>query len=104
LKSSSNSTLKKYTVFLEVLAEIKKLKCSAPCRENGGISDCKIRSCAIGKKYEGCWECSEFKDCKLLFPIKKVHPLLNHNLEIIKNQGIDNWTAKRGKHYSWSKR
>ena len=103
LKSSSNSTFKKYPVFLEVLAEIKKLKCSAPCRENGGIADCKIRSCVISKKYEGCWECSEFKDCNLLFPIKKVHPLLNHNLEIIKTQGIDNWTAKRGKHYSWSK-
>lgn len=104
IKAEKIPEFKKYSDFLEVLSAIKSLECTTPCRENGGYADCKIRVCAIGKGYEGCWECSEFKDCKLLFPIKKVHPLLNHNLEIIKNQGIDNWTAKRGKHYSWSKR
>jgi hypothetical protein len=103
LKSNTNVTFKKYTDFLEVLTAIKNLECKAPCRENGGFVDCKIRSCAIGKDYEGCWECDDFKSCELLSPIKKIHPLLDYNLALIKSNGIDNWSAKRGKHYSWSK-
>lgn len=102
LKSDANSTFKKYNDFKAVLAEIGKLECKAPCRENGGIVNCKIRACALSKNFEGCWSCDVFKTCELLVPIKRIHPLLNFNLELIKNQGIDNWSTKRGKHYPWS--
>jgi hypothetical protein len=103
LKSGANSTFKKYKDFTAVLNEIKKLECKATCRENGGIADCKIRACAISKNYEGCWNCRDFRTCELLLPIKEIHKLLDFNLELIKNQGIEYWSAKRGKHYSWSK-
>ncbi len=103
IKSGSNKTLKKYTDFLDVLSAIKNLECKAPCRENGGFVDCEIRSCAMNKNYEGCWECASFKNCKLLVPIKKIHPALSYNLALIKNKGVERWSAKRGKHYAWSK-
>jgi hypothetical protein len=104
VKSVANLTFKKYSDFQEVLTAIKNLECKAPCRENGGFVDCKIRSCAINKNYEGCWECGSFKSCELLSPIKKIHPLLDNNLGLIKHKGVDNWSPQRGKHYSWSKK
>jgi hypothetical protein len=103
IKSNANASFKKYPEFLEVLNAIKHLECKAPCRENSGFVDCKIRSCAISKNYEGCWECADFKTCQLLLPIKKIHSLLDFNLELIKRKGVDNWSTERGKHYSWSK-
>jgi hypothetical protein len=103
LKAEKIPEFKKYSDFLEVLSAIKNLECKAPCRENGGYADCKIRSCAIGKGYEGCWECADFKNCELLLPIKEIHSLLDCNLALIKRKGVDNWSTERGKHYSWSK-
>jgi len=102
LKSEAIPIFKKYPEFLEVLKEIEKLECIGPCRENEDKAICKIRACAIDKKYEGCWECPCFKKCELLEPIKKIHPLLDYNLETIKKFGIDEWSKKRGKHYVWS--
>ncbi len=103
IKTGSNAAFKKYSDFQQVLAAIKSLECKAPCRENGGFADCKIRSCAVSKNYEGCWECKSFRSCELLLPIKKVHPLLDRNLDLIKREGVEKWSAKRGKHYFWSK-
>lgn len=103
VKANRNPAFKKYSDFMEVLSAIEALECKTPCRENGGYSDCKIRSCVVSKGYEGCWECSDFKTCELLLPLKKVHVLLDDNLELIKNEGVENWVCKRGKHYSWSK-
>ncbi len=102
LKSESIIAFRKYPEFKVVLREIKKLECKASCRENGGKVNCNIRNCAINKKYEGCWECNDFKNCNLLLPIKKVHPRLDYNLELIKKNGVENWVSKRGKHYEWS--
>ena len=103
IKAKKIPAFKKYSDFIEVLSAIKALECKAPCRENGGYVDCKIRSCAVGKNYEGCWDCADFKTCELLLPIKNVHVLLDDNLELIKNVGVENWASKRGKHYFWSK-
>ncbi len=103
VKSSTNTAFKKYADFYEVLTAIKNLECKAPCRENGDIFDCKIRSCAISKGYEGCWKCDDSKGCALLLQIKKVHVDLDHNLQLIRREGFENWSAKRAKHYPWSK-
>ncbi len=103
VKANKNPTFKKYSEFCEVLEAIKKLECIKPCRENGGYPDCKIRACAIKKNYQGCWECHEYKSCELLAPLKEVHAILDDNLDLIKQVGINNWSANRGKHYSWHK-
>lgn len=98
-----------YNVFKDVLKEIKKLQCKNKCylgpeSEIGCKSDCKIRKCAIQKHFNGCWECNDFKRCDLISQMKKNHPAIIKNLEAIKNNGIDNWINKRGKHYNWSVR
>ncbi len=100
LKSKSNETFQNYSEFLNVLEEMKKLKCKDLCTEGGCKEDCKIRECVKNNQYEGCWECNDFKNCELLEYLKKIHPI-EYNLEMIKKYGIDNWDDKKGKHYIW---
>lgn len=100
LKSKSNETFNYYPKFIEVLYEMKKLECTSVCSEDGCKEDCKIIECVKEKQYEGCWECDNFKDCKLLDHLKRIHPI-EHNLEMIREYGVDNWADKRGTHYNW---
>ena len=100
LKSKSNEIFEDYSRFMNVLSEMKKLKCTALCTEGGCKEDCKIRECIAKSQYEGCWECNHFKTCELLEYLKKIHPI-EHNLEMIKKYGVDDWTSKRSKHYIW---
>ena len=100
LKSKSNETFNNYSKFVEVLYEIKKLECRALCTEGGCKENCKIRECVKEKGYEGCWKCDDFKECELLDNLKDIHSI-EHNLEMIKENGIVNWADKRGKHYNW---
>ncbi len=100
LKSKTNETFNDYSKFIEVLQEMKKLECKALCTEGGCKEDCKIRECVKEKKYEGCWECDDFKDCELLDYLKGIHSI-EHNLEMIREFGINNWADKREKHYKW---
>lgn len=100
LKSKDTEVLKEYPTFLKVLGEIKTLECLALCTEGGCKEDCKIRACVKDKRYDGCWECPDFRDCELLLGLKKIHPL-EHNLELIRKHGVNGWSYKRGKHYVW---
>lgn len=100
LKSKANETFNDYPKFLNVIHEMKKLECKALCTEGGCKEDCKIRECVKEKGYNGCWECNDFKHCKLLDYLKGVHSI-EHNLEMIRKYGINNWIDKRGKHYNW---
>lgn len=68
---------------------MNKLKCKAICTEGGCKVDCKIRECVNNHKFEGCWECSDFKSCQLLEPLKEFHNL-EFNLEMIKNTARKN--------------
>jgi len=98
LKSKNNKTFKSYPEFLDVLEEMRKLECKNLCTEGGCKENCKIRECVKEKQYEGCWECNDFKDCELLEYLKKIHPI-EHNLEMIRKYGVNDWSEKRGKHY-----
>lgn len=101
-KAKTNVAFKNYAEFASVLKAIKGLKCVAPCSEGGCKADCKIRTCVQQKRYDGCWECDRYKTCELLKPLKKYHgKTIEHNLELIKKNGPDNWSDKRGKHYTW---
>lgn len=103
LKAKSNPKFSEYPVFREVLGEIEKLECVKFCREGGCKPDCQVRACAIEKGREGCWQCTAANSCELLRPLKEAHPSLGHNLEMIREHGIDGWSAWRGKHYKWSR-
>lgn len=102
-KSKTNKAFRDYPKFASVLKEIKKLECTAPCQEGGCKPDCRIRECVQNKRYEGCWECDTSDTCDLLLPLKRCHGgTIDHNLEMIRRYGPDNWSDKRGKHYIWS--
>ena len=103
--SKANAVFGKYPQFVEVLRAIRGLECNNPCRQGGGWKEgrCEVRNCVLDKKLEGCWECPDFKSCKLLAPMLEFHPNLLYHLELIKREGIDNWADKRKGHYGWSK-
>jgi hypothetical protein len=62
-----------------------------------------MRQCVIDKGIAGCLDCKEYKVCKKLEPHNKFHPGMEHNLDMIKEFGLDNWLDKKGKHYKWNK-
>ena len=101
--SKANEIFSKYIDFLEVLKAIKDLECHSICHDGGGYKGdhCEIKNCALRKGIKGCWECSDYKVCMLLEPMKKVHPNLEDNLTLIKTEGADNWSSKRKGHYRW---
>jgi hypothetical protein len=102
--AASNEVFKHYPEFAEVLQAIRGLECKSLCRDGGGWKGerCQVRNCAIGKKLNGCWECPDYKSCKLIEPLLKFHPNLEHHLELIKSEGVNNWSSKRKGHYPWS--
>ncbi|MEA4900537.1 DUF3795 domain-containing protein [Desulfitobacterium sp.] len=105
-KANRSKVFEDYGKFVEVFKEIKKVECKVPCYEGpsselGCSRNCKVRSCVVDKHYSGCWDCESFSNCELLSPLKEFHPGLEHNLQMIKDYGIDNWIEKREKHYNW---
>lgn len=104
LKSHAHPKLSDYQTFLNVLGEIKSLRCALPCRLGGGNPECNIRRCCQGKKVHGCWECDERIACKLLDRLKEVHPNLLYHRDLIREYGPDNWHQKRKVHYKWQQK
>jgi hypothetical protein len=100
LKSVSNHLYKNYPQFEEMLGELGKLECKALCTQGGCKKDCEIRECVEKKKYDGCWECSDYKNCNLLGKLKQFH-FIEDNLDLIREYGPEKWTSYRKKHYKW---
>ncbi len=45
-----------------------------------------------------------FESCELLEPLCACHgDTHRHNLRMVKQYGVDNWSHKRGTHYRWQK-
>ncbi|MEW6574512.1 MAG: DUF3795 domain-containing protein [Bacillota bacterium] len=88
---------KKYNDCYEVLGSMVKLRCKNGCRNGGGNPSCKIRLCCKKKEIKGCWECSEFENCKKLDFLKTNHGCAHvKNLQIISKKGIDEFlTGKK---------
>ncbi len=79
-----------YTVCYETLGAMVKLRCHRGCRQGGGNSNCKIRSCAVKKNFAGCWECSEFENCRKLDFLKQAHGIAHiQNLKTIAKKGAE---------------
>ncbi len=95
-----SSEFDEYPAFLRVLSGIKELACIT-CTDERNTSPCKIRKCVLGKGIAGCWNCESASSCELLAPMLKRHIGLAQNHRSIREYGVDNWSDKRGKHYSW---
>ena len=95
LKSRDHPKLLQYHTFLEVLKEIRFLRCPSPCRLGGGNPECKVRLCCQNKKYIGCWECNDRYVCSLLNLLKDVHPNLLFHLDLVRDCGLANWEQNR---------
>lgn len=106
-KSNRVPAFKDYDAFINVLNSFEKLHCynycrKGPCSEAGCAKSCKFRSCAIDKGFDGCWECDTYLHCEHIIKFEEFHPGKIHNLNMIKQYGIDGWKEYRGKHYKWS--
>jgi len=74
--------------FKESLDKLIALHCNKFCR-NGGGETCKIKKCCLEKEFEGCWECADFKSCKILS-----EQFIGH-CKKIKKIGIDGYIKER---------
>ncbi len=102
-KSASNRIFNAYRSFREVLDAIPTLRCPKPCSQGGGNPNCAIRACARRKGLVGCWQCESFETCELLKPMCICHgDTVKHNLRMIRQHGVENWSQTRGKHYVWT--
>lgn len=90
-----------YPSFMKSLAQIRSLECSKPCRQGGGNAGCRIRKCAAGKGYDGCWACDGRAGCELLDDLREFHPNIDYHLDLIAELGMGKWLNKRKAHYKW---
>ncbi|MDD2890845.1 MAG: DUF3795 domain-containing protein [bacterium] len=109
--SEYSESFKKLPEFFNVLDNIIKLQCTKTCRESGNCSiggvphKCEVVKCVESKKYEGCWECSEFKNCdKLLFLKRSYGETIEGNFQIIKEKGIESLESRGNKYYEWQRK
>jgi hypothetical protein len=80
----------KYGDCYNVLGAMVKMRCGRKCRNGGGNLSCKIRACAIKKKYKGCWECNLYETCEKLNFLKTNHGIAHlKNLKIICKKGLE---------------
>ncbi len=101
LKTAADASFADYQAFLNALRRIRRLECRAPCRAGGGKSVCAVRECVLERRLNGCWECDDRATCRLLAPLLGFHPNLEYHLELIRQDGVDAWSAKRRGHYPW---
>jgi len=107
-KSTKVKELENYDVFRKLLTEMQKLECKSNCFEGpvsecGCNKNCEMRKCVIERKIAGCWECNAYKLCEKNKFHRIFHPGMEHNLDMIKEFGVENWLDKKGQHYQWDK-
>jgi hypothetical protein len=101
LKTEVTEDFRNYPEFVSVLRQIRKLRCSGPCRSGGGKAGCGIRKCAQEKGYSGCWQCSTRRGCPLLDRLRTIHPHIDEHLDLIRTKGPGGWFPERTEHYRW---
>jgi Protein of unknown function (DUF3795) len=91
---------KKYPDCYEVLGAMVKLRCKG-CRGGSRSGFCNIAKCAIGKGFDGCWECDAFSDCRKLDFLATVHGDAHlKNLRAIKRVGVQEWAEGKRNWYT----
>ena len=78
--------LENYSSLKQILNDLSDLHCVKFCRKGGGKSSvCVIKKCCDNHDINGCWECIDFNNCKIL---KKQ---FIDNITKIKKNGIENY-------------
>lgn len=101
LRAGQFPALADFPRFEAALQAIRDTQCNAICREGGCKKNCEIRACAIDRQLPGCWECPDRPSCSLLDGLRKSHPHLDQNLDLIREKGVENWAAERKPHYGF---
>lgn len=82
--------LKNLQFLKHALTAMMKLDCINLCKKGGGSAACQIRKCCREKRFEGCWDCDNFADCKTLAWLNPVHAGANiQNIERIRKIGME---------------
>lgn len=77
-----------YEACYKVLGAMVRFRCHKGCRGGGGSPFCNIRKCCQKNGFIGCWECTDFEDCKKLDFLRPVHGEGHlKNLRSIKKKG-----------------
>jgi len=97
--------------FMETLDSIITLQCKNTCKESFGCSlagethKCGALKCIEAKGYDGCWECNEYKKCEKLNFLKQSYgSVIEENLEIVKEKGVEGVKSRGDKYYAWQRR
>lgn len=84
------------------------MQCKKTCREAGGCSIggptkvCDALKCVKSKGYDGCWECSGYKNCEKLDFVKRAYgETIERNFNLIKEKGIEAVKSRGKKYYAW---
>ena len=89
---------KNYDTTYEVLGMMVRLRCKRTCHNGGGPPLCKVRTCCLKKRIDGCWQCVEFEKCNKLYFLRAVHDDAHiKNLRALRRKGVKQFI--RGKKY-----
>lgn len=97
--------------FMKVLDGIINLQCKNTCQEVGGCSangqrhECNALKCIKSKGYDGCWQCSEFKECdKLSFLRTSYGSTIEENLKLVREKGMEAVESRGNRYYEWQRK
>jgi len=62
-----------YDKCYNTLGAMVRMRCPRSCRSGGGNPGCQVRSCALKKGLDGCWECDDSESCVKFAFLQTVH-------------------------------
>jgi hypothetical protein len=85
-----------YEKFYALLETMMELRCVNPCKRGGGNPACAIKLCARKKRFEGCWQCKDFRKCEKLKAIEQFDdPVYAKNLRRVKRIGVEQFLKEK---------
>lgn len=88
-------TFRNYSECMELLDAMTLIRCNG-CKAGGWDRSCRIRKCAINKKYRGCWQCDSFETCDTLKLLEDSEQNMHlNNLRNIQETGL--WAFVKSK-------
>lgn len=100
-KFPAGKELEQFNEFYAILGILMKFRCERGCRLGGGSENCQIRQCNQDQNFQGCWQCSEYKNCTKLDSLNSLHGNAHRkNLENIQKKGISEFTKENQLWYS----
>ncbi|MCJ7614292.1 DUF3795 domain-containing protein [Candidatus Bathyarchaeota archaeon] len=100
-KFPAGKELEQFNEFYAILGILMKFRCERGCRLGGGSENCQIRQCNQDQNFQGCWQCSKYKNCTKLDSLNSLHGNAHRkNLENIQKKGISEFTKENKPWYN----